>query len=229
MTTWSTIVNVGRYHLTQRPIYLTVPWALTVFSMLINLIVSTAVPTSIHTAGLATLYVWMFVGGLMATHRSLPFGLALGLSRRSYYLGTAALAVALSAADAVALTVLYAVEGATGGWGVDLHFFRISYLLDGPWYLTWLTSFVGLGLLFVYGMWFGIVYRRWNVTGLAVFIAGQATLLLAGVLVASWADAWAAIGDFLTDLSAAGLTGVLAVAAAALFVGGFTTMRRATV
>ncbi|CUU55142.1 hypothetical protein Ga0074812_104223 [Parafrankia irregularis] len=229
MTSWSTIVNVGRYHLTQQPFYLTLPWALTVFSLFINLIISTVTPTSIHTGGLATLYIWMFVGGLLATHRSLPFGLALGLSRRSYYLGTAGLAVALSAADAVALTALYALEGASGGWWVDLHFFRISYLLDGPWYLTWLTSFVGLGLLFVYGMWFGIVYRRWNVTGLAAFIASQGALLLVGVLLAAWADAWAAIGRFFTDLSSGGLTGVLAVATVALFVGGFTTMRRVTV
>ncbi len=86
------------------------------------------------------------------------------MSRRSYYYtGTALLAVTLAAAG-LALTVLQAIERATGGWGVAMHFFRVSYILDGPWYLTWLTSFVALALLFVYGMWFGIVYRRWNLT-----------------------------------------------------------------
>ncbi|WP_018504866.1 hypothetical protein [Parafrankia discariae] len=228
MTTWSTAVNVGRYHLIQRPIYLTLPWALTSFSLGMNLIISSQTPAS-QTGGLITLYAWVFVGGLLATSRSLPFGLALGLSRRSYYLGTAGLAVALSAGNAVVLTGLRAVEGTTGGWGVDLHFFRVPYLLDGPWYLAWLTSFVGLGLLFVYGMWFGIVFRRWNITGLVVFIAAQMTVLLAAVLVAAWTDAWAGIGRFFTDLSAAGLTGVLGALTIALFAGGFTTMRRATV
>jgi hypothetical protein len=43
--------------------------------------------------------------------------------------------------------------------------------LTAPWYLTWLTSFVLLVLLFVYGMWFGLVCRPWNLTGLTVFNA----------------------------------------------------------
>ncbi len=51
----------------------------------------------------------------------------------------------------------------------------------------------------------------------------------AGALIATWADAWKRIGHFFTTLSAAGLTAVLAVVAAALLAGAFTTMRRVTV
>ena len=29
--------------------------------------------------------------------------------------------------------------------GMFLHFFRVSFILDGRWYLTWLTSFLGSG------------------------------------------------------------------------------------
>jgi len=29
--------------------------------------------------------------------------------------------------------------------GMFLHFFRVSFILDGPWYLNWLTPLVGLG------------------------------------------------------------------------------------
>ncbi|WP_237702746.1 MULTISPECIES: hypothetical protein [Protofrankia] len=101
-----------------------------------------------------------------------------------------------------------------------MHFFRVAHILGGAWYLTWLTSFVGLALLFVYGMWFGIVYRRWNVIGMAVFIAGQVIVLLAATLLTTWADAWASIGGFFTALSATGLTGVLAALTVALFAGG---------
>ncbi|MCK9903677.1 ABC transporter permease [Frankia sp. Cpl3] len=228
MTSWSTIVGVARYHLIQRPIYLSLPWALTIFSLAINLVIASQTPTS-NTGGLLTMYSWMFVGGLLSTTRSFPFGLTLGVSRRSYYLGTTALAIILAAGNGAVLTALHALEGLTDGWGVGLHFFRVPYILDGPWYLTWLTSFVGIGLLFVYGMWFGIVHRRWNLTGLVAFLAGQMTLALAVILAVTWTDAWAATGRFFTDLSAAGLTGVLAVLTAALFAGGFTTIRRATV
>ena len=98
---------------------------------------------------MASIYVFLFVIGVSSVGRSLPFGLALGVSRRSYYTGTALLGVALAVVDGLALTVLQAIERATDGWGVHMHFFQVPYILDGPWYLTWLTSFVGLALLFV--------------------------------------------------------------------------------
>ena len=139
------------------------------------------------------------------------------------------LAVTLAAAVGLALTVLQAIERATGGWGVAMHFFRVPYILDGPWYLTWLTSFVALALLFVYGMWFGIVYRRWNLAGPVTFIAAQVTVLLAVALLITWIHAWPGTGRFFTALSAAGLTGLLAVLAAALLAGGYATIRRATI
>ncbi len=228
MTSWLTVINVARYHLIQRVIYVVMPWAILAFSFAVNLVVAAETPGN-HTGGLASIYTYIFLCGLLSTSRSLPFGLALGVSRRCYYLGTAGLAVVLAAVYGLALTVLQAIERATGGWGVALHFFRVTYILAGPWYLTWLTSFVGLALLFVYGMWFGIVYRRWNVTGLVAFIAGQITALLAATLIATWTDAWPGIGHFFSALRAAGLTGVLAALTATLFAGGLTTIRRATV
>ena len=110
-----------------------------------------------------------------------------------------------------------------------MYFFRVTYLLNGPWYLTWLTCFVGLTLLFVFGMWFGLIYRRWNVPGLLAFIAALVTLLLGGALIATWVSAWASIGHFFTTLSASGLTGVLAALTVALLAGGAATIRRVTV
>ena len=109
--------------------------------------------------------VFLFVCGALSMTRSLPFGLMLGVSRRSYYLGTALLIVLLGAVYGLALTVLQAVERATAGWGLGVHFFRVPWIMDGPWYQTWLTSFVLLVLFFLYGMWYGLVYRRWNVPG----------------------------------------------------------------
>ena len=128
-----------------------------------------------------------------------------------------------------ALTVLQAIERATGGWGGAMHFFRVPYILDGPWYLTWLTSFVALALLFVYGMWFGIVYRRWNLAGLLSFIAVQVLAVTAVLLIIGGAHGWSGAGRFFTALSAAGLTGLLAALAAALLAGGYATIRRATI
>ena len=70
-----------------------------------NLAIAAVVPSrpgDIYTAGLVTIYVFLFVCGALSMTRSLPFGLMLGVSRRSYYLGT---------------DMLIVVLGAVYGWG----------------------------------------------------------------------------------------------------------------
>ncbi len=198
-----TLVNVARYHLVDRLTYIVLPWALLAFVFAVNLVIVAMITTgtnrSVPVGGLSSFYVMILVAGVLSTTRSFPFALSLGVSRRSYFLGTAGLAAAMAAVYGLALTVLQVIERATGGWGIRLHFFRVGYLLPGPWYLTWLTSFVGLTLVFVYGSWFGLVYRRWNITGLLGFIAGQITVLLAGALIATWAGRVAERGPLLHD------------------------------
>jgi len=236
MRTW---VNVARYHLIRPALYLGMPWAIMAFSFAVNLTIFRLIPdqsgvpasnNAYHATGaIAVIYIFFFVMGITSAAQSLPFGLALGVSRRSYYTGTALLAVTLAAADGLALTVLQAIERATGGWGEAMHFFRVSYILVGPWYLTWLTSFVGLALLFIYGMWFSIVYRRWRMVGTLAFLAAQVTVVLAIVLLITRTDSGPGIASFLTGLSAAGVTGLLAALTALLFAGGYATIRRVTV
>jgi hypothetical protein len=243
----STLVKVARYHLVQPFQYLVLTWMVLAFAFAVTVVIFGMTPVSHHTVltanglvsvanmadrytgALCSFFILFLVLGVQSIGRSLPFGLALGVSRRSYYLGTALLAVVLACADGLGLTALQAIERATDGWGVHMGFFRVPYLLDGPWYLTWLTSFVALALLFVYGMWFGIVHRRWSLVGLLTFIAAQVTVLLAVGLVVTWAHGWPGVGHFFTGLTAAGLTGLLAVLAVALLAGGQATIRRATV
>ena len=233
----STLVKVARYHLVQPYQYLVVTWGILALSFAVSIAIyamhpggASAAPVNVHyTGALSSFFIFFFVLGLQSIGRSLPFGLALGVSRRSYYLGTALLAVVMACADGLVLAALQAVERATGGWGVHLGFFRVAYLLAGPWYLTWLTSFVGLSLLYVYGMWFGIVYRRWSLIGTLAFITAQVAVLLAAAGIVTAAHGWAGVGHFFTGLSAAGLTGLLAVLAVALLAGGHATIRRATV
>ena len=170
------LVNIARYHLADRLTYLVLPWGVMVFSFLVNLVIAAVVPPSpdgYFTGGLMTIYIFLLICGTLSMTRSLPFGLMLGVSRRSYYLGTALLVVLLGAVYAAGLTVLQAIERATSGWGLGVHFFRVPWIMDGPWYQTWLTSFVLLVLFFGYGMWYGLVYRRWNLPGLLAFIAAQ--------------------------------------------------------
>jgi len=228
MSTW---IKVARYELTNRLGFVILPWLILALDFLIAVaIVSEIPPGQARYAGaLASIYVVLIVVGASSISVQLPFALALGVSRRSFYAGATLLAVALSAVYGLALTVLQLIERATGGWGLNLHFFRVPYLLAGPWYLSWLTSFVGLTLMLAWGMWFGIVYRRWNVIGLLSFIAAQVLALTAVLLIIGGRDDWHAVGHFFTTLTIEGLTGLLAALTVALLAGGYATVRRLTV
>src|SRR5215471_15727807 len=202
-----TLVNVARYHTVDHLIYFGLPWAIMAFSFLVNLAISALAPVGPngnYTGGLVTIYIFLLLAGALSMTRELPFGLMLGVSRRAYYLGTALLVGVLGVVYGLALTVLQAIERASGGWGVSLHFF-------------------------LYGMWYGLVYRRWSLVGLVAFIAAQVLVALAVVVVVTLTHNWTAFGHFFTTLQAPALTGVLAALSIALGLGGFTTMRRVTI
>ena len=227
-----TLVNVARYHLVDRITYVALPWGILAFSFLINLAIAAMAPQpagGMYTGGLVTIYVFLLVCGVLSMTRELPFGLMLGVSRRGYYLGTALLVLALGVVYGLALAVLQALERASGGWGFSLHYFRVPWIMNGPWYQTWVTSFVLLVLFFLYGMWYGLVYRRWGMVGLTTFVVAQMLVVLAVVAVVTLTHHWTAFGHVFTTVQAPALTGVLAALTIALGLGGFTTIRRVTI
>jgi hypothetical protein len=88
----------------------------------VNIVIAALAPTpkGYYTGAVASFYFVLLAAGAVSLTRGLPFVMMLGVSRRSYYLGTTALAM------------LPVVEGATGGWGNTVHFFRVPWLLQGP-------------------------------------------------------------------------------------------------
>lgn len=225
MNTW---VKVARYHLVRPANYLVLAWILPVAFALAAI---TAGRRHEAAGYLLSFFVCFAVQGMRTIGRSLPFGLALGVSRRSFYSGTALLGMALALVSGLVLTVLQAIERATDGWGLAMPFFRVTYLLNGPWYATWLTSAVGLSALFVYGMWHGIVYHRWGWLGTLAFIALQVLVVVVGGLAVS-SEHWhvfATADGSAAGLTALGLTGVVAALTVLLLAGGHATIRRATV
>ena len=118
MNTW---VKVARYHLVRPTNYLLLLWLLPVTFALGAVTAGRG-----HDAAgyLISLFIYFGVLGMQTIGRSLPFGLTLGASRRSFYSGTALLGMALALVSGLVLTVLQAIERATDGWGLSLHFFR---------------------------------------------------------------------------------------------------------
>src|SRR5579863_1147008 len=216
----TTLLKVGRFHLVDRFSYTAMPWSVLAIAFVISVAIADAErgggSAQIATGAVSAIYVFFFAVGILNISQSLPFAFALGVSRRSYYAGTAMLAVSLATVYGFALALLQVVEQASGGWWIGLHFFRVAYILPGPWYLTWLTSLVLLTLMFVCGMWVGLIHRRWGILGLLALAVALGSALTVGVVAISNAKAWPSFGQFFTTLSTAGLTGLLAAFAVAL-------------
>jgi hypothetical protein len=228
-----TLANVARLHLVDgRTSTVALPWAVLALSWAINLVIFSAIVTPAgggRSGGLATIFVFSLVLGIIVAARFLPFGLTLGLSRRTYYLGLLVFIGAVGVIDAAALTVLNLVESQTHGWGLQLHFFRIPWLLAGPWYWTFLTSLVLLLASFLLGTLFAFIYRRVGLVGLVAFLATVAVLLTGVALLISWQGSWTGVGHFFKHLTALSLTGWLAAFAAALAVASYATIRGTSV
>ncbi|MGH7643227.1 MAG: ABC transporter permease [Candidatus Dormibacteria bacterium] len=242
MTTW---IKVARFQLfgnvpirTHGPLYralplnlLTLPWGGVLLAFAIVMLLGPG--KNDYVGSVVVIFLAIGACGLASVGRSLPFLLALGASRRSYFFGTTLLAGGLSAVYGLVLAALQVLERTTGGWGVGLHFFRVTYFLDGPWYLTWLTSLVVLTLFFAAGMWFRVAYHRWNFPGRWLFSVCQIVVLVIAARVAIQTHSWKGMDHFpffyFTTISAAELTGVLAAFAALQLAGTYLTMRRVTV
>jgi hypothetical protein len=226
MNTW---VKVARFNLERPTNYLLLPWIIPL-SFAVGAATAGRRPPHVASGYLLSFFVYFAVQGAQTVSQSLPFGLTLGASRRSFYFGTALLGMALALVSGLVLTALQAIERATGGWGLSIRFFRVPYLLNGPWYATWLTSAVVLFALFIYGMWYGTLYSRWGLLGTLAFLTVGALVVVAAVVADSfehWHVGSAAGGSF-TGLTALGLTGVVAALTVLLLAAGHATIRRAT-
>src|SRR3954453_11721278 len=122
------ILGAARMHLAHPLLSLGIPWLIVGTSFAINLAiwgvagVGDETNGDAVTGGLASLYVTVAVIFIQAVTQMFPFAMGLSLSRRDFYLGTALTAVVQAIGYGLALTVLTAIEHATDGWGVGLHF-----------------------------------------------------------------------------------------------------------
>lgn len=221
------ILTVARYLLLDRVTYLALPWLWAAFGFGLDVVILQLVPDD-HSAqrwvgGLLAAFAVVFVLGIQTVARALPFGLALGVSRRTYFLGASALAAGLAACFGTVVTIGQLVERGTGGWGIRMAYFRAPGVLDGAWWQTWLTASAAFVLVFAYGMWYGLVHRRAGLIGTVVFGAAQGVLLTLLAAVVTWTHNWLRLGHL---LATSPIAAILAGLAALLLAGGLITVRR---
>ena len=123
--------------------------------------------------------------------------------------------------------MLDAVENASGGWGVGLHFWAPGALdVANPALQVVVFAIPMLACSFL-GIGIGVVFKRWGATGLWALVLVTVAVVGSLVVLITWQQVWGDIGRWLVDQSIATLTiGIPAVIALALAAASFAGLRR---
>ena len=160
------VLAASRLNLAHPLVTLGMPWLIVSLSFAVNLAVWHLTPAGAEdggfTGGVLALYITAMIVYLQSVTQLLPFAMGLSLSRRTFYLGTALLAVVHSLTYFIAIAVLTSIEDATGGWGADMAFWApgplhvdnvaLQVLVSGAPMLAFL--FAGIGI--------GVISKRWD-------------------------------------------------------------------
>lgn len=173
------------------------------------------------------IFVYMTIVAIQAINITFPFALGYGVTRRDYYLGTAANFVILSAIYSAGLTLLGVIERATHGWGIGGRMFTAVYFGDN-WLQNFYIFFVGMLFFFFTGAAFGAVFVRWKGTGITFLFIGLGALAIGIMALIGLTDGWSAVGSFFAGAGLAGSLSWSLVVTTLAAVAGFLVLRRAT-
>ncbi|AEB46664.1 MULTISPECIES: hypothetical protein [Micromonospora] len=209
------------------------PWAILLLSFAINLALFSAMnekddfePT---TGGLMSIYVVMFVASISAITMDFPFAIGLGVSRRSFYLGNVLHFVGQAIVYAAVLYLLAVIEQATDGWGVNLRFFGIPFLMVEHPVLRYLGFAIPFLLLGFVGIAIAVVFKRWGMNGMLTLSTVALVAVGGSAVLITWQGWWSAIGRWFADQpGAALLVGWPALLTVPLAVVSYLIIRRAT-
>ena len=225
------VLQAARLHVIHPLPALGMQWLIVGLAFAINLAVWHLTPAGAEgggfTGGILALYITMMVGYIQSVTLLLPLAMAMSLSRRSFYLGTALVALVEALLYGAVLSALVAVEGATNGWGAGMGFWAPGRLdVDNAALQVLVSGTPVLAFAFL-GMGMGVVSKRWGPSGTWILALGSVVLFGALSILVSWLDSWAAIGAWLADQSIGTLTIVLpAAVAAAVAAASFAGIRR---
>lgn len=223
------VASVMKMHGRDKWSWFFIPWMVTLSSFIINLIISYFIDEPVVTGGIASLFIYMFVAGIMTPAQTFPFAIGMSVSRTDYYLGTSAMIALTSIGFAVVLFVLGLAEGWTGAWGSDLHFFTVPYLSDGPLINRFMVPLILLLFMHYCGILIAATYKRTGRNGM--FISSGILLLAFTFLgfLASYLNWYPAIFGWMVKQSAVDYTLWMLPFLLLFAVASYMLLRRATV
>ncbi|QCR18281.1 hypothetical protein [Agrococcus sp. SGAir0287] len=129
--------------------------------------------------------IWSLLGPLMglgftAMLQMFPLALGLGVTRREFALGSVAVFGILSVGFAAVVTALREIERATDGFGLSIRMFDVTYVGEGPWWLTFVHTALLLMMAMLLSAALSTVFLRGGQTALWIVITSVAVLALLG-------------------------------------------------
>lgn len=236
------IVAVVRLHFVNTWTILVLPAMIQGIILLLNIIIWWLIITSLQSASDradaqegfsysgASFYIffYMMVVAIQAINLTFPYALGYGVTRRDFYLGSAVAFVLLSALWSLGLTVLSYIEEATSGWGLGGTMFTALYFGDGQWYQRLMLYFVAFLFFLFLGTGVATLYVRWKATGVVVFFAVLALVLVGLLALVVLSQSWGVVGAWFVANGPYGVAAWALVPAALSALAGYFVLRRAT-
>lgn len=233
------IVNAARIHASNPWPSLVLPWIIYAAIFGMTLAIQYLVTSQVGRENLEPdafafngggFWVLFYMTVMMVQAMNLTFRFAMGISltRREYYLGTMLYFGGIALYYATGLTLLAAIERATGGWGMASRFFAPEPLVSEPLWVVWAVWVMLFALFLSVGAAVATIYVRWGSNGMIAFFLALAlaVVLLLWSLIGKPAGerfvAWAAEASILEGMLAT-------VPLSALWlVAGYLNLRRAS-
>lgn len=113
----SRALSVTKMHLRDKFSYAYLPWIILLCSFTVNLIIGFLIDEQkgYYSGGLMSIYIYMFVSGIVVVPMTFPFSQGLGIRRTDYFIGTSGVMATLSAVFSALLVLLAELEAATSG------------------------------------------------------------------------------------------------------------------
>jgi len=197
----SRVAGIVKTHVTDLWSWVTMPWMILGISFTVNVLIASMSGEKIETGGLASIFVYVLVLGIGSVGQTFPFLIGFGARRKDFFLGTTATIALIGGGTVILLLVLGYIERQTGYWGIDLHFFNIAYVTDGPLFQKfWVQFSIMLNFFFV-GFAISSLYRRFGRNGLYFFFIVIGVAGTFGSFLISMYDKWYAVFDWFADLA----------------------------
>lgn len=223
--------NVMRMHAKDIFSWFYLPWIIIGGNFLINLIISLLVQAENNNTngGMASLFVYFLIIGMITLHQTFPFSLSLSIRRTDYFWGTAVVAGVVGLVCSLIVVVMSAIEGQFGGWMGSFYFFRIYFISDHGW-LNELWFYLSLILhLFFTGFLLACLHRRLGAAKLTIILGVLFIAFTAFSLLASYYGWWRTLLDAVIRMGPIQLVSLLSVLTLAYIGISLTVLRRTTV